>query len=44
MDFPDIKKKLAKSTSDFSRGIVDFFCTALIFFKGLKKQSGTNYC
>jgi ATP-dependent Clp protease ATP-binding subunit ClpA len=29
MDFPDIKKILAKSTSGFSRGIVGFFCAAL---------------
>jgi ATP-dependent Clp protease ATP-binding subunit ClpA len=31
MDFPNIKKMHAKSTSDFSRGIGDFSCTALDF-------------
>jgi hypothetical protein len=31
MDFPDIKKMHAKSTSDFLRGIGDFSYTALDF-------------
>jgi|GEM_PF-3749430 len=37
MNLPDIKKMLAKSTSDFSQGIVDFLCAALILLKGCKK-------